>query len=160
MSKLILAVAMCGLLSACSDSHSGSGSRNNQTFHMNEVTDKSSCSGPAAYDSVLGSWEMNFTAQESSFTSFNVVMTVNSNSITLTNNCNMEGDRLSASITVPAAITDSKITILQGDSYTDRDGDATCSVSTEAKTINYSLEGRCLRTNLDGQTSYMVRSGY
>jgi hypothetical protein len=88
----------------------------------------------------------------------------NSGYVTISNLCDINGTRATASATVPVSITANTIVFLgsakdKGHSESGT-SQADCSVDITPKTLNYSVIGSCLRMESDGKTFYGVHQSF
>ena len=113
------------------------------------TTNTSQCSSGSAPSSAIGSWETDFEMnQKSAAISFQVVLTIEQNQVTLMNTCTINGQQLTSTVSAPARVSNTTITVLADASHTEEAGDETnhmdCTASLKKMTIQYQASGSCL----------------
>lgn len=141
----VLAIATSGCAKGGGDSdadHPASG-------QQKVTTNTSQCSSGSAPSSALGSWETDFEINQKSVAmSFQVVLTIEQNQVTFANTCTINGQQLTSTVSAPARVSNTTITVLADASHTEEAGDETshmdCTASLKKMTIQYQASGSCL----------------
>ena len=140
-----LAIATSGCAKGSGDSdpdHKGPG-------QTKVTTNTSQCSSGSAPSSAIGSWETDFEMNQKSVAmSFQVVLIIEKNQVTFTNTCTINGQQLTSTVSAPARVSNTTITVLADASHIEEAGDETnhmdCTASLKKMTIQYQASGSCL----------------
>lgn len=108
---------------------------------------------------ILGGWKSSTPVYSGNGMSVHLGLAFDAASnATLSSICTFPGGKvLEATVTVPAEVTDTEITMLGRADSQVVDGGYTCNVNIEKGTVPYTLENDTLRLTADGRTMEFVR---
>jgi hypothetical protein len=100
-----------------------------------------------------GNWGMQ--QQQNGFV-FDMTISIQSDSVTLTNVCSFQGRTATARVTTPAQYDDHTFTVLTGAHDEESNDGLNCNADLSPDTMNYVVQGNTLIFSKDGQPGQMV----
>ncbi len=154
MKKFIALVGALALTACSGGSNSGSNETKLTTSQLKEITDTSSCKGPAAHNSAVGhSWSAKYDSGKPGLAVEHIFSIDSENQITVKAACS---NGVTASVSSKAIVTSDKIQVLEKIEKLEQNEDRRCQVSSDVFTMEYKLVGQCLEMTFNSQKRFFV----
>lgn len=147
----ILAISILAVVSSMACSHDDGGKKN-PTPSYTELTDKSQC-GIGTATSIEGTWSFTLASGPAQVKS---IWAISRSSVTVTNQCSVNGQSAQAKATASSSYTSNQLNILGSDYDSSPIAGTTCPSRLAPETVTYQFTGSCLQINESGTIMTLV----